>query len=575
MNLAWWLNTGWMWKCRREAGRFAAATRAVRRTQESLLEEILFRNQESWFGRKHGFRQIRQARDFQRQVPLSQYDDYSDAISRIAAGERQVLTSEPVALLEPTSGTTRGEKLIPYTASLRREFQQAVAAWIADLFQNRPAVRQGRAYWSISPALGRSAVTAGGIRIGFDNDSAYLGMLERRALRHLLVAPPNLARIPDIEAFRYATLWALMTAEDLALVSVWNPTFLSSLIRSMESWRERLIEDLHHGTPRLSPATPAATAQSIGAWCQFRPERRLFVADVLEEPAPLSASLRKIWPRLALISCWTDAAAALVVPEIRRLFPDVEIQPKGLLATEGCVSFPLVDRPAPILAVRSHFFEFLPAGEGDQTNTVAGDTLLADELEAGRRYCVVMTTSGGLYRYQLHDEVEVVDFENECPLIRFLGKSDRGCDLVGEKLGEAHVRAVLENAFARAEIAPNFAMLVPDVAERPFRYRLYLELTDAERIRTRAERLAPALESGLGENPHYRYAVGLGQLGPAEVRLLESPPGTAWPVYENRCLERGQKLGNIKPAVLDAWTGWPGVFTRPPFSPPGEDRQFD
>src|SRR5262249_34997677 len=141
MSLAWWLNSAWMWKCRREAGRFTAATRAVRRTQESHLQEIILRNQETWFGRKHGFRQIRQARDFQRQVPLSQYDDCVEAVSRIAAGERQVLTREPVELLEPTSGTTCGEKLIPYTASLRREFQRAVAVWIADLFRNRPAVR--------------------------------------------------------------------------------------------------------------------------------------------------------------------------------------------------------------------------------------------------------------------------------------------------------------------------------------------------------------------------------------------------------------------------------------------------
>jgi hypothetical protein len=575
MSLAWWLNSAWMWKCQREAGRFAAATRAVRRTQESLLQEIINRNQETWFGRKHGFREIRQARDFRRQAPLSQYDDYAEAVERIAAGEQHVLTREPVELLEPTSGTTRGEKLIPYTASLRREFQRAVAAWIADLFRNRPAVRQGRAYWSVSPALGRSGLTAGGIRIGFDNDAAYLGVLEQRALRQLLVAPPTLARIAAIDAFRYATLWALLTADDLALVSVWNPTFLSSLIRSMESWGERLIEDLRHGAPRFYPAIPPGTAQAIAGWCKCRPERLNFVADVLEESAELSVKLRKIWPRLALISCWTDAAAALVVPEIRTLFPAVEIQPKGLLATEGCVSFPLVDRPGSVLAVRSHFFEFEPAGDGDQTNTAARDILLAHELEAGHRYRVVITTSGGLYRYQMNDAVEVVDFENECPLIRFLGKSDRVCDLVGEKLGEAHVRSVLQNAFATAEIAPNFAILVPDIAERPFRYRLYLELAGAERVRARAERLARALELGLGENPHYRYAVGLGQLGPAEVRLLESPPGTAWPVYENRCLERGQKLGNIKPAVLDAWTGWPEVFTRPPFSPPGAGRQFD
>lgn len=574
MGFSRWLNTAWMWKCRREAQRFAAATRAVRRTQETLLQDIIVRNRETWIGHRYGFGQITQPHDFRRQVPLSQYEDYADAVGRIAAGEQQVLTHEPVELLEPTSGTTRGEKLIPFTASLRREFQRAVAAWIFDLFRNRPAVRAGRAYWSISPALGRSAATAGGIRIGFDDDAAYLGALERRALRHLLVAPPTLARIADIEAFRFATLWALLTAEDLSLISVWNPTFLTTIVRAIESWREQLIDDLRYGMPRLAAAVRPEWARSVGNWCKVSPGRLQFVADVLDEPGPLSAKLRQFWPVLSLISCWTDAAAALVVPEIRELLPDVEIQPKGLLATEGCISFPLVGRPGSILAVRSHFFEFQPASSGTDTSAGTGETLLAHELEAGRTYRVIITTSGGLYRYQLHDEVEVVGFENECPLVRFLGKADRGCDLVGEKLGEPHVRAVLQKVFAQADFAPRFALLVPAVAERPFRYRLYVESADAERNPVSAERLALALETGLAENPHYRYAVGLGQLLPVEFRLLESPPGSAWSVYERCCLDRGQKLGNIKPTVLDSWTGWPEVFTQPPFSARSADRPF-
>src|SRR4029079_11994276 len=157
MSLVRWLNTGWMWKCRHEARLFARATRQVQRTQAEMLREIVARNQATEFGRAHGFRHIRTPRDFQRQVPLSEYDDYAEALPRIAAGHPNVLTQDRIEILEPTSGTTRGEKLIPFTDSLRRGFQRAVAAWIADLYRQRPGVRQGRAYWSISPALGRGA----------------------------------------------------------------------------------------------------------------------------------------------------------------------------------------------------------------------------------------------------------------------------------------------------------------------------------------------------------------------------------------------------------------------------------
>ena len=76
----------------------------------------------------------------------------------------------------------------------------------------------------------------------------------------------------------------------------------------------------------------------------------------------LPEKIRQTWPRLALISCWTDAAAGQFVPEVKRMFPDVEIQPKGLLATEGFVSLPIQAGSA--LALRCHFFEFEESGSG-------------------------------------------------------------------------------------------------------------------------------------------------------------------------------------------------------------------
>jgi len=316
-----------------------------------------------------------------------------------------------------TSGTTGGEKLIPYTDSLRRQFQRAIAVWIADLFRHRPAVRRGRAYWSISPVLGPPRRTAGGIAIGFDDDAADLGALEHFALERLLVVPSEVSRLADMESWRYRTLLHLLGAEDLSLVSIWNPTFLPALLAPLEEWAERLGRDL--------------------------PERRraAFVQPILASSLPLADKLRHLWPRLALISCWADAAASNGLYELRELFPTVEIQPKGLLATEGCVTVPLVRQPAPALAVRSHFFEFQQV-DGPECR-------LAHQLEAGGRYRVILTTGGGLYRYQLHDEVQIAGFLHQCPLLRFLGKADHISDLVGEKLAEPHVRGVLERVLPK------------------------------------------------------------------------------------------------------------------------------
>jgi hypothetical protein len=152
--------------------------------------------------------------------------------------------------------------------------------------------------------------------------------------------------------------------------------------------------------------------------------------------------------------------------------------------------------------------------------------------------------------------VEVVGFEGQCPLLRFLGKADRTSDLVGEKLAEPHVRAVLDRVFEAHGLVPRFALLVP-VEGRPARYRLYLQGPGPS---PDLAALTAALQAGLEENPHYAYAVRLGQLGPAEVQPLDPAGPSAWSLYEQRALARGQKVGAVKPAALDTWPGWPEVF---------------
>lgn len=546
MSVPYLLNTAWMLKCLPEARAFRRATRQLAATQTTLLLSMVRANQHTAFGQAHRFDKIATIADFQQRVPLCTYKDVAPWIERIAAGERSVLTSEPVTLLQPTSGTTDGEKWIPYTAGLRAQFQRGVAAWIADLFRRVPAVRGGRAYWSISPMFGAARVTPAGTPIGFADDASYLGTVERRLLDRLLVSPAASARIGSMTAFRYATLLSLLRAADLSLISIWNPTFLTALFAPLRDWQERLTTDVRNGT--FTP--PTAETSAVARAFQARPDPRR--ADQLCSAFRISLladAFQELWPRLALISCWTDAAAAFGLPDLRALFPLTPLQPKGLLATEGCVSFPLVGRAGAVLAARSHFVEFA---------TPEGDIHLAHELQLAGRYRVILTTGGGLYRYQLRDEIEVVGFENATPLLRFRGKADRISDLVGEKLAEAHVSGIFEELFRVYRLAPRFALLAP-VLGQPAHYRLFIQSDDAANWHPRLRDLAEALELRLAGNPHYRYAVELGQLGPVDIQLLEASPA-AWNIYHEHCLRRGQRAGDIKPAALDAWTGWPELL---------------
>ena len=447
-------NSLWLAACVPELVRFHRATRNVRGEQETLLRRLLTRNANSIFGHAHNFAAIRSIDDYRARVPLRTYEELEPWLLSGAA------TSEPVRLFEPTGGSSGASKLIPYTASLQREFQRAIRAWIADLLLHDRGLLGGRAYWQVTPPVAQRT-SHNGIPIGFDSDAAYVGGWQQRLLERALIVSND----------------DLPHARDLRLLSVWNPTLLTLLV-------ERL------GRP----------------------------------PAEL-------WPELRLISCWTDANAAGPAAQLAKLFPNVRIQGKGLIATEGFVSIPLHAADAPALAIRSHFFEFLPDDD-------AARPQLAHELERGQRYSVVLTTGGGLYRYRLNDVVEVTGRIHDCPTIRFAGRLHVS-DWFGEKLHEAYVAGALRQAFNAFDVVPSFAMLAcdPDIPA----YVLYI---DADGPLTA---IADHIETTLRRTFHYDHARRLGQLH--AVRPLRVDRGAEH--YLIAATAQGRRAGDVKPVALD------------------------
>lgn len=552
-------NSAWMWQCRPEALRFARAAQDVERSQATVLQQILARNALAEFGRDHHFSRIRTAREYQDRVPVGSYETISHWIDRIAAGETGILTQEPVLMFEPTSGSSGPEKLIPYTRTLKRQFQRAICAWVYDAFTMRPTLRRGSSYWSLSPAFGGQRTTSGGLAIGFDDDSQYLSLPQRLASAQVLAVDPSVTRLASIENFRYATLLQLLQAPNLAVISIWSPTFLTTLLAKLDEWWPAICHDIRRGSV-CWPAPNAVDSEFDRIVLRRRnPRRADYLTEIFGAAASSAEKLSRVWPTLGLISCWTDASAAQYLPELQTLFSNVEIQSKGLIATEGIVSIPRFGYSGTALAVRSHFFEFQEQCLTAEENGKGGPIQLAHELEAGHTYRVILTTGGGLYRYQLGDLIEVLGFWRECPLIRFLGRSMASSDLVGEKLHEKHVREVLDGLFAAEAITPRFSLLVP-VAGTPPRYVLYLQGPDINSTRQLRDALAKRLQAGLDENPYYRHAVQLGQLAEARAIVLDPLGESAWQIFERVCVANGQKPGDIKPVALHPGTHWAKAF---------------
>jgi hypothetical protein len=510
-------NAAWLAASLPEHRRFRRALGGVREAQAAVLRTLIEGNADTAFGRAHGFRQIRSLADFQARVPIATYEALRPWIDRAAGGERGVLTTAPVRRFEPTSGTSAGTKWIPCTAASQREFGRGIAAWIGDLFRQRPGLMGGAAYWGVSPAVA-ATVTPGGIPVGFADDSDYVGGWRRRLVDRVLAVPSSVRHLTDMDAFWLATLTHLVRRQDLRLISVWNPSFLRILT-------DRLVSD----AARVSRALDAASA------------RRLAVALDAGSAAERHA---RLWPRLALISCWTDGHSAAAAREVAACFPNVEMQGKGLLATEGFVSLPLVGQDGGVLAVRSHLLEFLPTGDD------AAAAVGAADLEVGGRYSVVLSTGAGLYRYHLGDVIEVAGRVGECPRVRFVGRRLHVSDWRGEKLDDAHVAAVVAGATRGAARQPAFAMLACEPSLDPIAYVLYLDAADD------AARLAAEVEAGLRANVHYRYARALGQLGPVRACVAADAHAT----YLAALSARGGRLGTLKTPALDTRGDWLAAF---------------
>jgi hypothetical protein len=531
-------NLAWMASCYPAYGSFRRALRDPQKTQATLLKNILARSSASEFGRLNHFAEIRNVRDYQSQVPISTYDNLASFVDRARRGETNVLTAEQPRLFEKTSGSSSAAKYIPYTDSLRREFQNAVRAWIFNLYRHDPNLLLGRSYWLITPLNREKEITPGGIPVGFDHDAEYLGTLERRIAETLFAVPGELAQVPDLEASLYLTLRFLSQATDLTLISVWNPSYLSILMSRLDEWSERLLEDLRQGTANLPRQIDLPT--TLTRKLSTQPERANELQQILKKEGRLRA--RDLWPQLRLISCWTEGAARQSLQELGLRFPGVRIQGKGLLATEGIATIPWVEAKGCLPALTSHFYEFLPES--------GSEAKLVHELEKGEEYSLLLTTGGGLYRYRLGDRVRVRDDYGGVPILEFAGRDDGVSDLRGEKLSPAFVQACLDRVLADAGVSVRFAMLAPQRQAVPG-YVLYVE-SPAD-----PDRVGPPLEFALRANPHYDYCRNLGQLGALKIFWIRQGAQEA---YVNRCVELGQRAGSVKPTSLHRSGGWEDFF---------------
>lgn len=508
------------------ARRLKAAREHPGAAQARVLEETLRRGRGSAFFAERGLESVRTLAEWSRALPIQSSDDVQRDMQRVVAGERHRLFREDVLAWCTTSGTGGSTKFYPITASFRRQYLRTVASFLYFLAKDHPRAFDGDLLYLTGSA--HEGIAVDGLprasMSGFNN-AAQPGFLQRR-----YAVPTLVSTLEDAEVKRYVSARCALVRDVTVGVSI-LPSGLAGLMSCIDEHRESLVRDVRDGTLRAPAPLPPALLPALAPFLAPDAARARALEAVFA--GPLEG--RRVWPRLRVLSCWKAAAAGTFLPALERYFPGVPIRDAVYSATEGWLNVPLSDdRPGGPLAVTSHVIEL--AGEGDD------HVIPCEAAERGRRYRPILTTAGGLYRYDLGDVVEVTGFWGRIPEVVFVHKAGHAFNIAGEKLVEGHVLGAARQAGG----APYFA-LVPELDHSPPRYRLFVERADAVEFAVAFE---AALESECWE---YRDARMAGSLGPVVATAL---PRGSWERLRVAMTREGGHEAQIKPTHLSGHPRW-------------------
>ena len=587
----------------------------IRETQVKILLEILKTNKNTEYLKifETGSQILNAENEkeliekFQNKIPIVNYEDIKEFVEKEKSGENNVLLSDKIKLFELTSGSTSDVKYIPYTEKFLKSYMNGVFAWIYNLYQNNKRLFLGSSYWSVSPILKREAVTSGGIRVGIEDDTSYFDKVSAFFLNKLFTVPKEIKNIQNMEDFLLITAVFLLLSENLAMISVWSPSFLMILLDFIEKNHKvicQIVKSEDLGTEFFADKNlgnkkyfQIIQKKYRKLWKKNRSKflinyfekyeknilskndktQNLEITEknneneIIAENKNLETKLGNkivenfvdysvIWEKLSLVSCWADSDSYEIFIKLKeKLNPNkknmnLKFQGKGLMSTECIVSFPLENiENGSVAAYNSFFYEFIQVSDDELENR---SPKLLDELELGERYCVVVTTNAGLYRYNTNDIVEVTGFYHKIPIVKFVGRINNFSDIVGEKLKNSFVEKQVLTTLEENNIEGKFLLFAPVRNETgEIFYTLFLEIKKDGR-KFNWKQIENEMNSSLCKAFHYEYAYKLGQLRKVRVFLIEKDGLKTYTAEKSK----KQKIGDIKYRLLDKNFGWENKF---------------
>ena len=311
------------------------------------------------WGKCYDYDSFNNVADFQKAVPISDYDGLKGYIQRIMEGEQNVLWPSEISWFAKSSGTTSDKsKFIPVSKeALDDNHYRSGRDVLALYFRQFPDSKL---------MSGKGLVIGGSHQVNQLNADSYYGDLSAVMMQNMPVAGQML-RTPDMS------------------------------IALMDEWEEK-IELMAHATMQENVTFIAG----VPTWTIVLIKRIFEIAG--------TTNLHDVWPNLELY-IHGGVSFTPYRQQFRKFIPSPSMHyAETYNASEGFFAAQDEQGVDGMLLMLAHgiFYEFMPMEEWGKD---APRTLTLNQVELGKNYALIISTNSGLWRYLVGDTVQFTSLD--------------------------------------------------------------------------------------------------------------------------------------------------------------------
>lgn len=436
--------------------------------QQKTFEHLIGRAKETQFGSDHRFSSIRSPKDFVRNVPVRDYEEFRPYIEQIRKGKNDVLWKGKPIYFAKTSGTTSGVKYIPITRD------------------------------SISNHIGNA-------RDGLFNQVARRKLYTLFDGKMIFLSGSPVLELKD----------GIQTGRLSGIVNHWIPGWLKQ--NQLPSYATNCIEDWEEKVELIAKETINANMTLISGippWVQMYYERLLALSK--------KETIKDLFPNYQLF-VYGGVQYEPYRLQLERLTGGQIASLETFPASEGFFAFQDLDcaEDGLLLSTASGiYFEFIPLSEKQSSQPIR---LSLNEIETGRPYALVVSTNAGLWGYDVGDTVEFVSLNPY--RLKVTGRVKHFISAFGEHVIGKEVEAAMRETLKDHPAFVNEFTVAPQVnppnGQKPY-HEWLIEFSDTP---THLDIFAMKLnEAMVSQNIYYKDLIEGKILQPLHIRIL--PAGT-------------------------------------------------